>query len=170
MQTTTARLGIEATQMELTKHLMAEDPLPVVMRGHMHIEAELLNFIKATGHPQKQIPAKYAHRVQLAVKLGLPNEFSKQLVFIGKLRNRFGHRLNATISKSDAEGFDATHEPGDTVIEYAYSNTLAKIEDPERKRSVYDLEPKERVVMHIIALWAGVAVARAKGVGMEGAE
>ena len=93
MQTSAARLGIEATQMELTKHLMADDPLPVVMRGHMLIEAELLNFIKARGHPQKQIPSKYAHRVQLAVKLGLPNEFSKQLVFMGKLRNRFGHHL-----------------------------------------------------------------------------
>jgi hypothetical protein len=168
-RTSAARLGIEATQMELTKHLMAEDPLPVVMRGHMHIESELLNFIKARGYLQKQIPSKYAHRVQLAVKLGLPNEFSKQLVFMGKLRNRFGHRLNATLGRSDAESFDATHELGDTVIEYAYGNTLAKLQDTDRKRSVYDLEPKERVIMHIIALWAGVAVAtaRAKGSGVE---
>jgi hypothetical protein len=124
VQTSAARLGIEATQMELTKHLMAEDPLPVVMRGHMHIEAELLNFIKACGYRQNQIATKYAHRVQLAVKLGLPNEFSKQLVFMGHLRNRFGHRLNAKIAKADAEAFAAAYELGDNVIEYAYQNTL----------------------------------------------
>jgi hypothetical protein len=155
MQTSAARLGIEASQLELTKYLMAEDPLPMVIRAHLHIERDL-NFIKATGHPQKQIPSKYAHRVQLALRLGLPTEFTKQLVFFGKLRNRFAHHQNATIAKSDAERFDATHEPGDTVIEYACDNTLAKLEDTERKRSVYDLEPKERVVMHIIALWAGM--------------
>ena len=53
------------------------------------------------------------------------------------------------------------------MIEYAYSNTLAKLQNTERKRSAYDLEPKERVVLHIIVLWAGVAVAtaKAKGVG-----
>jgi hypothetical protein len=41
--------------------------------------------------------------------------------------------------------------------------------DTPRKRSVQDLEPKERVVLHIIVLWAGVAVAtaRAKGAGAE---
>jgi hypothetical protein len=42
--------------------------------------------------------------------LGLPNEFSKQLVFIGKLRNRFGHDLKAAISKADAEAFAAAYE------------------------------------------------------------
>jgi hypothetical protein len=68
---------------------MAEDPLPVVIRAHLHIERDLINFITATGHPQKQIPSKYAHRVQLALRLGLPTEFTKRLVFLGKLRNRF---------------------------------------------------------------------------------
>jgi hypothetical protein len=168
-QTSAARLGIEKSQLELTQYLMAEDPLPIVIRAHIHIEDELLNFIKVRGHRKNQIPSKYAHRVQLALKLGLPNEFTKQLVFLGRLRNRFAHRKNAKIDKSDAQSFDATHEPGDTVLEYAYGNTLAKLQDRDRKRSVYDFEPKERVIMHIIALWAGVAVAtaRAKGSGVE---
>jgi hypothetical protein len=169
--TAAARLGIEATQMELTNHLMAEDPLPVVMRGHMYIERELKDFVQASGLPERQIPSKYAHLVQRAVKLGLPNEFSKQLVFMGKLRNRFGHHLNAKISKADAEEFAAAYDLGDDVIEHAYQNTLAKMNDTTRARSVSDLEPKERVVLHIIVLWAGVAVAtaKAKGIGMEGA-
>jgi hypothetical protein len=168
-QTSAARLGIEATQMELTKHLMAEDPLPVVMRGHMYIERELKDFVQASGLPEKQIPTKYAHLIQRAVKLGLPNEFSKQLVFIGKLRNRFGHHLHAKISKADAEEFAAAYDLRDDVIEHAYQNTLAKMNDTARARSVSDLDPKERVLLHIIVLWAGVAVAtaRAKGVGTQ---
>jgi hypothetical protein len=88
-----------------------------------------------------------------------------------KLRNRFGHHLNAKISKADAEEFAAAYDLGDDVIEHAYQNTLAKMNDTTRARSVSDLEPKERVVLHIIVLWAGVAVAtaKAKGIGMEGA-
>jgi hypothetical protein len=58
--------------------------------------------------------------------------------------------------------FDVAHEPGDTVIEHAYRSTLSKLNDGSRKPSVYDLEPKERVVLHIVTLWAGVAVAAAK--------
>jgi hypothetical protein len=41
-QTAAARLGIEERQVELTTFLMAEDPLPVVLRAHIHIEEELV--------------------------------------------------------------------------------------------------------------------------------
>jgi hypothetical protein len=166
MQTTAARLGIEERQLELTKFLMAEDPLPVVLRAHIHIEEELVAFITGQGHPKKAVPSKYAHRVELALKLGLPDEFKKQLAVLGALRNRFAHRANAAIETSDAEKFDAAHEPGDTVVEYAYNS---KLNDSVRKPSVHDLEPKERVVLHIVTLWAGIAVAaaRAKGAALE---
>jgi hypothetical protein len=91
---------------------------------------------------------------------------------MGKLRNRFGHHLNAKISKADAEEFSAAYDLGGDVIQHAYQNTLAKLNDATRARSMNDLEPKERVVLHIIVLWAGVAVAtaRAKGVGMSGTQ
>src|ERR1700721_4542283 len=125
--TAAARLGIEATQMELTNHLMAEDPLPVVMRGHMYIERELKDFVQASGLPERQIPSKYAHLVQRAVKRGLPNQFSKQLIFMGKLRNRFGHHLNAKISKADAEEFAAAQQLGDNVLENGNQKTMDKI-------------------------------------------
>jgi hypothetical protein len=69
-QTSAARLGIEKSQLELTQYLRAEDPLPMAIRAHIHIEDELLNFIKVRGNPKNQIPSKYAHRVQLALKLG----------------------------------------------------------------------------------------------------
>ena len=97
--------------------------MPIVIRAHIHIEQEL-NFIKACGHPAKAIPSKYAHRIQLALKLRLPKEFTKQLVFLGVLRNRFAHRQYAAIETSDAEKFDAAHEPGDGVMEHAYRSTL----------------------------------------------
>ena len=125
-QTTVTRLGIEATQMELTNHLMSEDPLAVVIRGHLYIERELLNFIAVSGLPKNQVPSKYAHRVQRAVKLGLPNEFAKQLIVMGKLRNRFGHHLNAKISKAYPEEFAAAHRLGDDVIQHAYRTPWPK--------------------------------------------
>src|ERR1700729_3367044 len=119
VQTAEERLGLEKSKLELTEYLLAEDPLPMVIRAHLHIERELINFIKACGYPGKAIPSKYAHRIQLALKLGLPTEFTKQLVFLGKLRNRFAHRQNATIDKSDAEKFYAAHDRADAVVEDA---------------------------------------------------
>jgi hypothetical protein len=42
--TTAARLGIEEKQLELTKFLMAEDPLAMVIRAQIRIEEELVAF------------------------------------------------------------------------------------------------------------------------------
>jgi hypothetical protein len=73
--TTAARLGIEERQLELTTFLMAEDPLAMVIRAQIHIEEELVTFITARGHQENAIQRGYARRVELALKLGLPNEF-----------------------------------------------------------------------------------------------
>jgi hypothetical protein len=42
------------------------------------------------------------------------------------------------------------------------------LNDTVRRPSVYDLEPKERVVLHIVTLWAGIAVAAAKAKSASG--
>jgi hypothetical protein len=63
--------------------------LPMVLRAHLHIEEELIAFIRAQGHPEKAIPSGYARLVELALTLGLPEEFRNQLVVLGRLRNRF---------------------------------------------------------------------------------
>jgi uncharacterized protein YutE (UPF0331/DUF86 family) len=126
-QTSAARLGLKERQLELTKFLMGDDPLGMVLRAHMHIEEELIKFIAARDHPEKDIPRGYARCVELALNLGLREEFRKQLSALGRLRNRFAHRLDATIEKEDAETFDAAHEPGDNVIEYAYQSALTSL-------------------------------------------
>jgi hypothetical protein len=158
-QTSVARLGLEERQLELTKFLMGDDPLGMVLRAHKHIEEELIKFIAARGYPEKEIPRGYARCVELALKLGLREEFRKQLSVLGRLRNRFAHELDATIEKEDAETFDFAHEPGDNVIEQAYRSTLTKLEGVVVKPPISDLDPKDRVILHIITLWAGVAVA-----------
>jgi hypothetical protein len=158
-KTSAARPGIEERQLELTKFLMGDDPLGMVLRAHMHIEEESVAFITANRHLKNTIPSKYAHLCALAFKRGLAEQFRAQLHVLGKLRNRFAHRKNAVIELSDAQMFDAAHDPDDTVVEYAYRSTLSKLNDSVRKPSVKNLEPKEQVVLHIVTLWAGVAVA-----------
>ena len=46
METAARRLGIEERQLELTKFLVGEDPLGVVIRAHIHIEHEVIEFIR----------------------------------------------------------------------------------------------------------------------------
>jgi hypothetical protein len=103
-QTSAARLGLEERQLELTKFLMGDDPLGMVPRAHMHIEEELIKFIAARGHPEDKIPRGYALCVELALKLGLREEFKKQLSVLGRLRKPLGstcrrkRRMNSAAS------------------------------------------------------------------------
>jgi len=60
-KTSAARPGIEERQLELTKFLMGDDPLGMVLRAHMHIEEESVAFITANRHLKNTIPSKYAH-------------------------------------------------------------------------------------------------------------
>jgi hypothetical protein len=48
------------------------------------------------------------------------------------------------------------------VIEYAYQSALTKLDGVVAKPPISDLDPKERIILHIITLWAGVAVAVAQ--------
>ena len=166
VESTARRSGIEERQLELTRFLMGEDPLGVVIRAHIHIEHELVEFIRARCHPPDAILAVtegYARRVKLALKLGLPPEFKEALHMIGDLRNRFAHRPNASIERQDADRLDAALAP-DTkaMIDGAYHATSAKLSANVANPPLKQLDPKDRVVLHLISLWAGIAVAAAK--------
>jgi hypothetical protein len=69
-QTSGARLGIEERQLELTKFLMGDDPLGIVLRAHMHIEEELVAFITAKGHLKNTNPIQICSPLRPRVQVG----------------------------------------------------------------------------------------------------
>ena len=171
METSANRLGIESGYRKLTEILIGEDPLGVVIRAHIHIEQEVIEFIRARSHPPDAILAitdSYGRRVRLALKLGLRNDFGKPLEIVGGLRNRFAHRADAVIEKEDADKLDAAL-PSDvaSMIHNAYRATSGKLSPSENSVPFEQLNPKDQVSLHLVNLWASVAVAaaKAKGVG-----
>ncbi len=166
-----ARLGIESRMAAFQDALLGEDELGVVVRGHIYVEHELNEFIRATLSPPEALDAiklDYDGRVKLAMALGLPAHFKPALSFLGTLRNKFAHRLDAAITKQEANGFAAAMGPNKIIAGDAYQATQAKFTSGDMAVPVNDRAPKDRFVLYLITLWSGIAVAAVKARGQAG--
>jgi hypothetical protein len=103
--------------------------------------------------------------VRLAAKLGLA-EFKPALQFIGKLRNKFAHRLDAAIESQDADNFEnSLGVQGKAAVDRAYRETRGKVVNSTWNKPIKQLEPKDRIILYFVTLWAAIAVAAAKSKG-----
>ena len=155
------RLGLAEKQANLIAALTGTDALGVVIRAHIHVEHELIAFIEARlpePGALKGIGLDYDGRVKLASALGLPEEFRTALSFLGSLRNKFAHRLDATITEQEANNFAQAMGPGKVTATEAYRATHAKLDDREKPIPFSRLPPMDRVVLLCQTLWAGIAI------------
>jgi hypothetical protein len=169
LEDTAARLGLTDRQTKLTKVLLGEDALGVIIRAHIHIEHELLEFIAARRFRPAISDARstYSARVQLALKLGLPTQFEPALKFVGWLRNRFAHQPDATIEQRDAEDFEkALGFEAMAAVDHAYNGTRGKLAAHAWTGPIAQLAPNDRIILYFVTLWAGIAVAAAKSKGV----
>jgi hypothetical protein len=170
VESSVARLGLTERQAKLTEALLGEDSLGVVIRAHIHIEHELIEFIKSRLSPPSVLDAislNYAGRVRLALHLGLEAERKTALNFIGTLRNRFAHQLDSTIEEKDATDFEhALGSESKAALEYAYPGTQAKVATRSWSGSLQQTAPKDRIALYFIVLWSAIAVAAAKSKGI----
>lgn len=162
MPTPAEKLGLENEQAAFTKALLGEDDLGMVVRAQIHIESQLIEFIRATMSPASALDAldlDYAGRVKLALALGLSPTFKPALTFVGGLRNRFAHRLDAEISAQEALNFENALGPEKQVRDQSYAATRKKLSLDHKPIAVSRLDPKDRILLCFVTLWAGVAVA-----------
>lgn len=80
--------------------LRGEDPLGVVVRTHIQVEARVNQVLAALTHHPSHLPRnlRYEQQVRLAVALGLKEEILQPLLVLGYIRNEFAHRLDVTLS------------------------------------------------------------------------
>ncbi|WP_454655083.1 hypothetical protein [Bosea beijingensis] len=159
------RLGIEAEQEAFNKALLGEDDLGVVVRAQIHIENQLIEFIRATMSPASAVDAldlDYAGRVKLALALGLSPTFKPALTFVGGLRNRFAHRLDTHISAQEALNFQNALGPEKQIRDRSYAATRKKLALIDKPIAVSRLDPKDRILLCFVTLWGGIAVSVAK--------
>ncbi len=94
---------------KFAKHLKESDALQIIVRGHLYIEAELIELISesmAMVNPKAIDIADLSFRkkVELAISLGLlkPEE-KKSFLELNALRNKVAHNLDIEIGSENAK-------------------------------------------------------------------
>jgi hypothetical protein len=157
------RLGLTERQAAFNADLLGEDPLGMVIRAHIHIENQLIEFIEAALAAPDQLKSlnlDYAGRVSLALALGLHPEFGKPLRSLGTMRNHFAHRLDAGLGAQEANNLQKALGPHLAITLESYRETLLKRGDQPKRFD--QLEPIDRIQLFLVTLWSGVAIAAIK--------
>jgi len=88
-------------------HIEADDPLQIIVRGHLYVEAELTKLLyEALPKPGAIDLSRFPLKVDLAVALQLlwPEE-KPAYIFLNKLRNKLAHNLDAEIGRTEEMEF-----------------------------------------------------------------
>ena len=128
--------------------LKAEDELGVVIRAHIHIEASIIEFIRARVRFPSELPRMtYESRLRLAMALGLKNEYFEALKLLGDIRNSFSHKLDASLSNEKINELFSKlgQEPKELTLE-AY--TMTQKQQGEADGPIFNqLPPKDRFIL-----------------------
>src|SRR4051812_20248238 len=79
--------------------LLGEDELGVVVRAHIHIEAQLNPLIDLLVPRPDLLPGlRYEQRARVACAVGFPEAVFAPLRVFGSIRSRFAHKLHTSLS------------------------------------------------------------------------
>lgn len=90
------------TDSQFISDLLREDDVGLVLRGHLHVEHQLIELISALLPFAKRCDwakVSYRAKVQVAYGCGLPMDLKDLLDRLGTIRNEFAHSLTASITK-----------------------------------------------------------------------
>jgi len=142
--------------------LQGEDELGVVIRAHIHLEANLLELLEhllvSPKHAEK-MSLDYAQRVHLAVALGLHSQYESPLLALGTLRNAFAHRPGTKLTKDRIDNlYSCLSSDMKQIVQNAHQNARKK--RPEVKVAPFGkLKPRDQFILIAIALRALLQVA-----------
>jgi len=96
-------------------HLESDEPLEVLIRGHLWVEASLSGLLsRRLVKPEAIDDARFTfmHRLALCDALGLvPSDLLPVIRRLNKLRNRVAHNLDAAVSETDQRELIALCSP-----------------------------------------------------------
>ena len=135
--------------------LQGEDELGVVVRAHIHIESRLMNlmelFFSAPDHLSKLV-LEYEQKVMLAVACGLNPMFASPLKVLGRIRNRFAHRLDSSLDIQQVRSLYEAFSPiNKEVIQQAFRNTEDQVAEPTKVK-LENLDAKSQFILLVVAL------------------
>jgi hypothetical protein len=134
----------------LMAHLNAEDPLALVLRGHLYVEAALIKQIESAPLNKKALVNKktlkgakhnFPDKVKLAVALGkVDPPDDRGFIALNDLRNDFAHEVNMKLTEQNESKLYDTLSP-----------SQREIPDVARKP---EMTPRDRLRFDIMGLIA----------------
>jgi hypothetical protein len=157
----------------LLQALFGEDELGVVIRAHIHIEARLNEVLDLLVPYPDQLPRlRYEQRARLACALGLKEDIFPPLKALGDIRNRFGHKLDTSLTAAMVdELYDAFSPDERDVLLRGYEMTNKQLRAAPPSGSVLDahrnmphdfsaLGARDKFIMIVVTLDKMLLVAR----------
>lgn len=149
--------------------LMGEDELGLVIRAHIHVEHELIEFINRKLMEPAMLGnsyVSYAARVSLALALGLPKCLKDPLNALNRLRNDFAHALGTSLTEDKVQKFYGTfNETMKQAVQVSYDSMRTNTPSPAQPSQIKTLIPRDRFVLYVINLWA-VVVAEVQSIDL----
>jgi hypothetical protein len=144
--------------------MSGKDALTIVVRAAIYIESQVIHLIEAHLDPVhvNKMDLTYLHRVYLAAAVGMEPRLIKPLKALGEIRNKFAHRLDASLSENEAENFYSAFDEADKrIIQGVYQRTR-KASAQKRPARLKSLPALERFTLCATALRSALVSARAQ--------
>ena len=110
------------------EHLNAKDPLALVIRGHLYVEAALVRLIESAIVDKKALDVArlpFRAKVKFAKALGKLDSADARVVdVLGRLRDKFAHDLNTQLSAQDELDVHNAMSPRQRKIADALRNQI----------------------------------------------
>jgi hypothetical protein len=147
---------------EFQATLRSEDELGLVVRAHIHIEANLLELLSHLLDSPKHIEKMrldFSQRVHLAIALGLQAQYESPLLALGTLRNAFAHKPGTKLSKDRVDSlYSSLSAASKQIVQNAHQSARKK--RPEAKVPAFSrLSPRDQFILIAVALRALLQVA-----------
>lgn len=152
-------------QSQFIADLLREDDVGLVLRGHLHVEHQLIELISTLLPFAERCDwskVSYRAKVQVAFGCGLPADLKELLERLGAIRNNFAHSLAASISKQEVlDLYNSLSSRIRDVLRSSYQSMGKGLLD-----SPSSIEPRDLLILIFLnaqrGVMAGVTTLRAQ--------
>lgn len=156
--------GLESRDQQFYAAMRLEDDLGIVVRGQIHVEHELQQLILAVAPRPKEVKFEeldFDSTLRLALVLGLSRDISGAISSIGKLRNKFAHRLGFKVSQQDADSiYNAMGPSAKDPLQKVWREVRSDGNEKELPKKFQQLPVIEQIKFLMIAARSAILASR----------
>lgn len=145
----------------LVEDLFREDELGAVVRAHICIESllrRIIDLLAPAKEHVKKMRLDYDNAINLALLLGLREDYGPPLRVLGKLRNEFAHKPSTSLSKEKVYNLYRSLNPdAKQQLQDSFKSMKEEHDSVRGYKSFSDLPPRDQFNLIVAGIWAQVA-------------